>query len=189
MRSAHVTSPLTFVEVDRLRTALHDGARDDLYAIVDGARDRRIHALLTSAQLPFASLYAGRLAPPLERAAPYLVRLDRSAVFTLDLLAHGWGRSWGLFADSTASFDETLHHLRTLVRVQVPGGDRLLFRYYDPRVLRVYLPTCTRGEAGELFGPLARIRCEAETRDAFLDFTVGAEVHCRRVVWREEAPC
>ena len=28
-----------------------------------------------------------------------------------------------------------------------------MFRWYDPRVLRVYLPTCTVGELREVFGP------------------------------------
>jgi hypothetical protein len=33
-------------------------------------------------------------------------------------------------------------------------GNRLVFRYYDPRVLRVYLPTCTASELRRVFGPI-----------------------------------
>jgi hypothetical protein len=31
----------------------------------------------------------------------------------------------------------------------------MIFRWYDPRVLRVYLPTCTENELDMLFGPLS----------------------------------
>jgi len=30
----------------------------------------------------------------------------------------------------------------------------MLFRYYDPRVLRIYLPTCNAGELSTIFGPI-----------------------------------
>jgi len=33
-------------------------------------------------------------------------------------------------------------------------GNRLVFRYYDPRVLRVYLPTCSPSELRTVFGPI-----------------------------------
>lgn len=30
----------------------------------------------------------------------------------------------------------------------------MLFRFYDPRVLRLYLPTCTSTELEQVFGPV-----------------------------------
>jgi hypothetical protein len=33
-------------------------------------------------------------------------------------------------------------------------GRKLMFRYYDPRVLRAYLPTCLPGELRMMFGPV-----------------------------------
>ena len=38
----------------------------------------------------------------------------------------------------------------------------LVFRYYDPRVLRPYLPTCTETELDFVFGPVQRFLVEAE---------------------------
>jgi hypothetical protein len=46
------------------------------------------------------------------------------------------------------------HHLRTLLVVKSWSGERMLFRYYDPRVLRAYLPTCTSDELRTVFGPV-----------------------------------
>ena len=34
------------------------------------------------------------------------------------------------------------HHLKGFLRVRGESGQKMMFRYYDPRVLRVYLPTC-----------------------------------------------
>ena len=36
------------------------------------------------------------------------------------------------------------------------------FRYYDPRVLRVYLPTCNARELQTVFGPVLRYLVEDE---------------------------
>lgn len=37
----------------------------------------------------------------------------------------------------------------------------MLFRYYDPIVLAMFLPTCTAAELGELFGPIDAFLIEA----------------------------
>jgi hypothetical protein len=41
-------------------------------------------------------------------------------------------------------------------------GSYLYFRYYDPRVLRVYLPTCNESELGAVFGPIEFFLLEHE---------------------------
>lgn len=42
-------------------------------------------------------------------------------------------------------------------------GRSMYFRYYDPRVLGVYLPMCTEEEKRAAFGPVARMMYESET--------------------------
>jgi hypothetical protein len=34
-------------------------------------------------------------------------------------------------------------------------GKPMLFRYYDPRVFRIFMPTCNTAELSEVFGPAA----------------------------------
>jgi hypothetical protein len=41
-------------------------------------------------------------------------------------------------------------------------GSSLYFRYYDPRVLRAYLPTCNAEELGNVFGPIEFFMSEQE---------------------------
>jgi hypothetical protein len=150
----------TNLEMDELQARLWphgDRPEDDqVHAIVDGARDPRIFDLLLRTGLEYTCLFAGRLSPSLRAAAPYLVHLAPGVNFTRRFFSEGWGNSWGVL--TVAPADVTLprlrRHLRTLLRVQDEAGRKLLFRFYDPRVLRVYLPTCTGDETRRVFGPI-----------------------------------
>lgn len=160
--------------VERLREALWPppggASTPKVYGVLDGARDARIHAEVRSSGLPHACLYTGRLPAEMLEIAPYLVALERDAPFTDALLRGGWGQSWGIFAWSTGTLEELRRHLRRFLRVQTEGGERFLFRYYDPRVLRVYLPTCDPGELRALFGPIVMYLVEGEDPDELIRF-------------------
>jgi hypothetical protein len=52
----------------------------------------------------------------------------------------------------------------------MPGGKRVYSRFYDPRVLRVYLPTCTPIEISQFFGQLSRFATENEKPETLLEF-------------------
>ena len=51
---------------------------------------------------------------------------------------------------------------RKINMVQKPSGNAVFFRYYDPRVLRTYLPTCEPDEIKTVFGPVKEIVMEVE---------------------------
>jgi hypothetical protein len=164
--------PLTWSDADRIRAALfRDRVR--LYAILDGARSEAVFPLVENARLPSACLYEGELPPVLRRAAPYLVALEREAPFVMDLIAHSWRHSWGVFCECALELPELRAHLRSLLRVNDTAGHPLLFRYYDPRVLRAYLPTCTADEARQVFGPVSRYLTEGEDPRVLLEFARG----------------
>lgn len=130
------------------------GDDENTYAILDGARDPRVFPFAAESPLPSMCLYAGALAPALARVAPYLVRLPREAPASLALLEAAWGRSWGIFLRASVPMIGVHGHFRRLLRVQDERGVRMLFRFYDPRVLRVYLPTCRPDELATMFGPV-----------------------------------
>jgi hypothetical protein len=46
----------------------------------------------------------------------------------------------------------------------------MVFRYYDPRVLRVYLPTCVTVELRTVFGPIECFWMEGESPEKMLEF-------------------
>jgi hypothetical protein len=133
----------------------------EIYAVLDGARDPRIHQMVRSSELAWRCLYAGTLPAELLEVAPYLVHMRPHASFTNDVLSRGWGHAWGIWLISAAPFDDLRRHLRRFLRVQDEAGRRLLFRYYDPIVLATFLPTCTAAELAELFGPIDAFLLEA----------------------------
>jgi hypothetical protein len=66
-----------------------------------------------------------------------------------------WGNHWGIFALSQLDFQSIRYHFRSLIRVYDETGKRyLFFRYYDPRVLLVFLPSCQGAQLADLFGPV-----------------------------------
>ena len=147
-----------------------DGARRDIWMILDGARDRRIFGMLLDSYLEHSCLYSGTLAPELELAAPYLVQLDYQDRYTRRLLEQAWGNSWGVFLKCQSSLDKLRRHLRGFLVAHDPRGRRLVFRYYDPRVLRVYLPTCTAEEIQTVYGPIECFWTEGESPQELLEF-------------------
>ncbi|MGZ5092420.1 MAG: DUF4123 domain-containing protein [Burkholderiales bacterium] len=129
-----------------------DGAM--VYTVLDGARNAGIYPAAIKSGCEYQCLYRGELEPDLAEAAPYLVKLDKAHPFTYWLLGKGWGDSWGIFVQSTATLRDLRHHFRKFLMVYSPEAKPLYFRYYDPRVLRVYLPTCNAGELATVFGPV-----------------------------------
>jgi hypothetical protein len=158
---------LTFTETlhikERLWQLAADGPEGRLYALLDGARAKNVHPIIRASRLPSRCLYDGQVAPRLLAAAPHLVQLEREHVFDMDVIAHGWGESWGLFLKSPLDLDGTRKHLRRFLKAKTEDGKVLLFRYYDPRVLRVYLPTCTAEELRTFFGPITAMYLESRT--------------------------
>jgi hypothetical protein len=143
------------------RFVRHLSARgEQSYAVLDAARGYRVHQAVRWSGRPYRSLYRGPMPPELEQAAPYLVELGEDHSFTRRVLTEGWGASWGFFAVAPVGFVEMRTHLRTLLRAQSHDGQRFMFRFYDPRVLRVYLPTCTPQELHTFFGPVTRFIVE-----------------------------
>ena len=55
--------------------------------------------------------------------------------------------------------------------VKNEGGKSIYFRYYDPRVLRVYLPTCNEGELDVIFGPVLRYVVEGEDAKTMIEYS------------------
>jgi uncharacterized protein DUF4123 len=131
---------------------LGQSARVGVFAIFDGARDDRIFGAIDGTHLLGDCLYSGDLSWQMQMTAPYLVQLEREDRFTRYLIANGWGASWGTFLRTETGIKQLRRHLRQFLRVRDETGRRLIFRYYDPRVLRTYLPTCARLEEFRFLG-------------------------------------
>jgi len=148
-----------------------DGFKRDVWMIADAARDPRIFPMLREFHLEYYCLYSGTLPPALERATPYLVQLEYEDPGTRHFLRNAWGNNWGVFLKCTSHARALRRHLREFLVVRDSRGNRLVFRYYDPRVLRAYLPTCTPDELRTFFGPIESFWMEHETLDFILSYS------------------
>jgi hypothetical protein len=100
--------------------------------------------------------------------------MEPETEFAKWVLSEGWGKHWGIFAIAEAGLRDMRQHFRRFLTVHDESGKPLLFRYYDPRVLRVYLPTCNAAELAEIFGPVVCYVAEGEEPDTALKFELRA---------------
>ena len=149
-------------------------APEPLFALVDAARDPKVLPLLQESRVVFRSLYEGPQGETLARWAPYLVELPPRTRFLETLLAEGWGRSWGVFFNVKEEFIEVRKHFRHFLLCKLPDGREAYFRFYDPRMAHVFLPTATTDQLKEFFGPVSRFVMEDKLQDTLLHFTLGA---------------
>lgn len=158
-----------------------------VWALLDGARDKRVYSAVVGCYTDNCCLYSGDLPSDLKLAAPYLVSLDPEDRTTQYILKRGWGNNWGIFLRSTSSMGTLRRHLKGLLMVKDPRGRRLLFRYYDPRVLRVYLPTCWPNELEQVFGPVKAYLVEGAESGTMINYRLDDRGLVEKVV-RLEAP-
>ncbi len=124
-----------------------------LYIIVDGAQDERIYPTLAASENLTRSLYRMNVDEALKAAGPWLLQLHKGDWLSSWCINEGLEKNWFvIFASKGKTFPHLLHHFRRFAIVQDEQGKHLYFRYYDPRVLAAYLPTCNDSERLFVFG-------------------------------------
>ena len=152
------------------------------YSILDAAREKVIYQKLLNTDIQKKCLFHGAKAVELATVAPYLVQLKKDDPFTDWLINQGWGKSWGIFFQSSENLDKLQRHFRKFLMVYSEDGKPLYFRFYDPRVLRVYVPTCNESELKIIFGPVNRYCVECEDGNAMIEYScVGGQLNQRIV--------
>lgn len=134
-----------------------------LYGVFDSARDPRVLVVLNESVEEHASLYEGGEGAALDDVAPYLVKFSPGSQLLERIVSEGWGKAWGVFARSTISPKDVRRHFRRflMVRDEVTS-ERLFFRFYDPRVLRDFLPIATPRQQEELLFGMDAMMLESE---------------------------
>jgi hypothetical protein len=144
-----------------------------LFVMLDAAQIPDLPALLSAAGVPFRSLFEGESARNLEDVAPYLVGLSGAPGLLQRLVEEGWGRAWAAFFACDLPFDDVRRHLRKFLLVNTDDGRQVYFRYYDPRVLRAFLPTCSPEQLKQFFGPIHTFWMEADDPAVCIAFSQG----------------
>ncbi|MEO9052224.1 MAG: DUF4123 domain-containing protein [Ginsengibacter sp.] len=131
------------------------------YVILDAARI--LHDLKTAQELQknFINLYQDQ-AELLDCVAPYLFSYQSNSEFEGWLSEKVWGTTGGIFIATQFSMEEIYKHFQKFLFVKTEDGQQFYFRFYDPRVLRIFLPTCEEQQLKEFFGPVQKFICEDE---------------------------
>ncbi len=149
----HLTLPYNYLLLDAAR------AEGELYTAMDLNKNYR-------------SLYKGIAEDDFQGVAPYLFSIKENTEFADWFFSKGRNQSWGVVFFSNASFDDVYNHFRRFLMVKTEDGQQLYFRFYDPRVLHIFLPTCDQFQLKELFGPVRHFIAEAEDEGRFHSFRI-----------------
>lgn len=122
---------------------------------------------------PNFCLFTGDLEPDMAYVAPYLVRLVPKTPFTDWILKEFWGKNRGIFVHSKQPIEKMRTHFRALVTAYDERGNPMTFRFYDPRVMRRYLPTCNSGELKIFFGDIEAYFAESEENEVLTKYEIG----------------
>lgn len=149
---------------------------EEVCAMLDGASvPGLLERLHSDASLEVECLFRGKLQADMAEVAPYLVRLEPDSEFAEWVVGTGWAQHWGSFVTSRQGFRRLRNHLRGLTLIYRRDGTPLYFRYYDPRVLRTFLPTCSAAQLKQMFGPVDAFLAENEAGDAVSIFRLNGE--------------
>lgn len=135
------------------------------YAVTEAARDESILQFIHQNSEIMHCLYSGDTRIRLANYAPYLFRIDLGNPIIRRFLAEGWGHGGYILLSSASTVQDILIQLRKTLIVRSEAGKNLYFRFYDPRVLRSYLPLCSQDDVSKLMGKqIETLFCE--THDA-----------------------
>lgn len=152
------------------------------YILLDAARlSVRIHEA-TAINPEHRSLYEGRSEEPLADLGPFLFTVPNDETFVNWYSSNGWGNAWGVLIETEASFDELFEHFRNFLLVKTDEDKELYFRFYDPRVLKTFLPTCRKDQLIQFFGPVDKFITEDNAKETAIEFFLHNKALHQRVV-------
>ncbi len=137
------------------------GERTLVFVVLDGALIPDLQMKIYETRPPNYCLMRGELKPDMAEVAPYVVQLIAGAPFT-DWVLGDFGKNWGIFVQSLHSIKEMRRHFRALLTIYDETGKPMLFRFYDPRVIGKFLPTCSGDELKTFFGKVDKFFAEDE---------------------------
>jgi len=165
-----------------LREILSSQPGEHLYALLDAAQDDRVLELLRESKEQYQSLYEGQQGEELANFAPYLVELPKDSSLLSALIEEGWGKSWGIYLTGREPFPEIRKHFRRFLLVRNPEGQESYFRFYDPRVLGIFLLAFNAEESTQFFGSVSSFCMEGEQPSTLLQFVGTANGAKQKVV-------
>jgi hypothetical protein len=142
----------------------------NLYALVDSARNDEVFKYFLTDNVTYRSLFEGKMDIKFFGVSGFLLECKKNSILFNWLTDDAWGTSCCVFLISKDPFEEVLNHFQKFNRVYLEDDDVVYFRYYDPRVLRIYLPTCNNKEINTFFGEIESFFVESENPKLIAEF-------------------
>ena len=137
------------------KSALWNRSGARVHAVVDGLVVPGMAARLADADVAgWDCLQRGALSAEASERAAYIFELRPDSSFTDWLLtvAPTVHPRWGVLMVSNQPMLAMRHHCRDLCSVATADGERRQWRWYDPDLLDLLLPTMSASQLDELFG-------------------------------------
>ena len=116
------------------------------------------------------SLFDGVIEEYLAVVAAYLFTFERGSEFEKRLMAECLGSYSLVILVSLATFEQLFTHFQKFIKIKTEDGEHYYFRFYDPRVLKIFLPTCDKQQIIEFFGPVESFIVEGDTKEQAIRF-------------------
>lgn len=129
------------------------------YLLLDGAQiDGLIARLYALEDAPAVHpLYLQTVYEALADVGPMLVLLNPNSELA-QVFNQQWRLTAGVWLESDAQEDELVEHLRSLIHARIDDSLTVLLRYYDPRIMRLWLGPLKAEERDALLGPISLVR-------------------------------
>jgi len=165
-------------DIGHIKTQLEDSlfadAEATAFAVLDGSRNLETYNRLQHSGAPNVCLFGGDLDPEVLVTAPHLVELNEDDDL-FDWIFEGWGDARGIFLTAQGSLSTVRKQLRSLIYAEMPDGEMVIFRFYDPRALRSFFPMAEPEQRAAFFGDVIdTFVCEAEMGASVLNYSPGA---------------
>lgn len=158
------------------------------WLILDTAKDRGMRRIVWSFQDrgDIVPLYHRTAFEPVSEVSPLLVEVspggDMLEWFRLGAAEHGYG----IALDCSASREDLLSHLHTLIEAIMPNYNLVLFRFFSPPSAAAFAGALTKEETVEFLGPADRLFCPIPDEPGWLmlENPVEEKIKREREAWR-----
>jgi len=130
------------------------------YLLLDAARMGNQISEAKKLNSSYVSLFNSTTEHEQEDVAPYIFSFDPESEFARWYMSNGWGNGWGIMARSYASIEDLRTHFRKFLLTVDDLDQEIYFRFYDPRVLTIFLPNCTPDQLVDFLGPIDYLMIE-----------------------------
>jgi Domain of unknown function (DUF4123) len=128
-------------------------SESNLFAVIDRCDAPEAARLIAQAGQRSCCLFPEEAERKYPDAAPYLIEVSEPLLDpVLSLLA---SKPQGILAASKTPLIGLRHQFRYFTSATLPDGKTWLFRFYDPRVLRAFIHSCSPDELRCFYGPSA----------------------------------